>query len=130
MENREPTNYEQHLKSARKPSSTSKPSDSAPEFGGTVLSKLRHNHLARPITTQPTLTPTHEPKEPIRRVQTTKGQRELQPKDQIVKEAERGFQDPITLKKARKQLKAIRRAQSNKAKPAIYDPHGEPPDFE
>ena len=103
---RELTDREKHLRWARQgyPQKIPSPSDSAPEVGGTLHSRIRGLDLTRPITTQPLLTPTEEPLKPTRRIQTSKGSGPLQPIDQLAVEASQGFQDPATLKKARKQL--------------------------
>jgi len=108
-EKRELTDRERTLRWATQgyPKEIPKHNDSAPEFGGSVQNTVRSHDLTRPITTQPELTPPENPLTPHRRVQTSKSHRPLQPKDQIVVEAAQGFQDPVTLKRAREQLFAI-----------------------
>lgn len=140
MEKREQTDYEQHLKSSQKLGLTSKPSYSAPESISTVKRKLpREREVSRPIVKQSVMfdqsqdldvISTDKPPQTNNLVNTQREMKKLSPIEQLGIEASQGFQDPITLKKARKQHNAIRRAQGKKTRPPIYDPLGKPPDFE
>lgn len=104
-ENREPTDYERHLNPIQSDKQLRRRrNDSAPQVGGTVPRKNQGRNISRTVVTQ--LSPGLEAGLPqdVSQVNTGRKLKSPTPTEILGQQAAEGYQDPVTLKAARRQL--------------------------